>query len=533
MAEEQGTVEAPSVPGSPTVDVDANNSAVLLQCNGARKNKKGEKLSIYSKVCFAVGGVPNQVASSASAFFLQIYLLDIAQISPFEACLVMSIGKTWGGITDPVIGFVVNKSKWTKIGRLMPWMIGCTPFMIVSYFFLWSVPPFVTGRVWWYLAFYCLYQALTTCFHVPYSTLTMFLSTDQKERDSATAYRMTMEVLGTLIGAALQGQIVASAHTSDHCIISNVTENLTETSTDLSVPLHNQTELLHFPDLQSHAEHVYMLAAGIIGGLYLICTVVLFIGVKEKDDPYAKRSGKVISFFRGFKLSIRHWPYLSLTASFLFISAAVQLEQSNFVLFCTHAAGLQDHFQYLVLSILISAVVSVPFWQWFLQRFGKKMAAFGISWMIPFAVMLVTIPSLAVAYVVAVTSGLSIAASLLLPWSMLPDVVDDFRLQNPQAKGLETLFYSSYVFFTRMSAGIALGISALCLQFSGYRSGACKQSEGVIITLKLLVGAVPAVMIVLGLIILIFYPITEERRKETERALTMMRSRTRRLTLIG
>lgn len=27
------------------------------------------------------------------------------------------------------------------------------------------------------------------CFHVPYSALTMFLSTDQRERDSATAYR--------------------------------------------------------------------------------------------------------------------------------------------------------------------------------------------------------------------------------------------------------------------------------------------------------------------------------------------------------
>lgn len=26
------------------------------------------------------------------------------------------------------------------------------------------------------------------CFHVPYSALTMFLSTDQRERDSATAY---------------------------------------------------------------------------------------------------------------------------------------------------------------------------------------------------------------------------------------------------------------------------------------------------------------------------------------------------------
>lgn len=36
--------------------------------------------------------------------------------------------------------------------------------------------------------------------------------------------------------------------------------------------------------------------------------------------------------------------------------------------------------------------------------------------MIPFAVMLVTIPNLILAYFVAFISGLSIAASLLLPW---------------------------------------------------------------------------------------------------------------------
>ncbi|MEE6526359.1 hypothetical protein FKM82_026976 [Ascaphus truei] len=84
--------------------------------------------------------------------------------------------------------------------------------------------------------------------------------------------------------------------------------------------------------------------------------------------------------------------------------------------------------------------------------------------MIPFAIMLVTIANLIIAYMVAVSSGISIAASLLLPWSMLPDVVDNFRLMNHHSKGLETIFYSSYVFFTRLSSGIALGISTLSLQ---------------------------------------------------------------------
>ena len=38
------------------------------------------KLSLCSKLCFAIGGAPKEVAASATAFFLQIYLLDVAQV---------------------------------------------------------------------------------------------------------------------------------------------------------------------------------------------------------------------------------------------------------------------------------------------------------------------------------------------------------------------------------------------------------------------------------------------------------------------
>ncbi|XP_062494398.1 sphingosine-1-phosphate transporter MFSD2B isoform X2 [Pezoporus occidentalis] len=540
------------------------------------------RLSICSKLCYAIGGAPNQVAGSATAFFLQIYLLDIAHITPFHASLVLFIGKASGAVTDPVAGFFISKSRWTKIGRLMPcyrnlsvgtlyltknrrqvhaggrlrdncswlqqeqglqvkdklfvkspmgkeelaavslfmiWfvarMLACTPFTVVSYFFMWYLPPFVSGRVAWYLTFYCLFQALTTLFQVPYSALTMFLSTDQKERDSATAYRMTMEVLGTLIGAGLQGQIVASAHVSHHCTVNppvNTTDSWYDTSSfpDTSDPL-------------SHQAKVYMIAAGVIGCVYLLGIIILFLGVKEKDDPYALSSDRAIPFCKGLGLTMKHGPYVKLTASFLLISTAVQLEQSNFVLFCTHAADLRSHFQYLVVTILISAAVSIPFWQKILQRFGKKCASFGIAWMTPFAVMLVTIPNLILAYFVAFVSGLSIAASLLLPWSMLPDVVDNFRLQNPHGKGHETIFYSSYVFFTKMSAGIGLGISAAGLEFTGYKPGICRQPSDVILTLKILIGAVPAILIFVGLFILLFYPITEESRRETKLALEVLR----------
>uniref|UniRef100_A0AAR2JNT3 Major facilitator superfamily domain containing 2B n=1 Tax=Pygocentrus nattereri TaxID=42514 RepID=A0AAR2JNT3_PYGNA len=436
-----------------------------------------QKLSVCSKLCFAIGGAPNQVAGSATAFFLQIYLLDVAQINPFQASMVLFTGKAWGAVSDPIVGFFVTKSRWTKIGRLMPWMVGCTPFVVVSYFYLWFVPPFTNGRFIWYLGFYCLYQTLITCFHVPYSALTMFLSTDQRERDSATAYR----------------KVTAQLHS-------------------------------HYPTQGCDLKEVYMIAAGVIGGLFLICTVVMFLGVKERDDPYAPKTEKPIPFHKGFVLVMKHGPYLTLTAAFLFISVAIQLVQSNFVLFCTYAVDLRDHFQNIVLTILMSAAVSIPFWQWFLQKFGKKTAAFcGITWIMPFTVMLVFIPNLVVAYVVAVSSGLSVAASLLLPWSMLPDVVDDFRLANRNSKGHEAIFYSFYVFFTKFAAGISLGVSTLCLEFAGYDTGACRQPQAVAYTLKLLIGAAPVAFIITGLMILLLYPISEDVRLQNKLALEELR----------
>ncbi|KAJ8378809.1 hypothetical protein AAFF_G00236260 [Aldrovandia affinis] len=487
-------------------------------CNQAPPQTDPEqRLSICSKLCFAIGGAPSQVAGSATAFFLQIYLLDVAQITPFQASMVLFVGKAWGAITDPVVGFFISKSKWTRIGRLMPWMVGCTPFVVVSYFYLWYVPPFPNGKFVWYLSFYCLYQTLITCFHVPYSALTMFLSTDQRERDSATAYRMTMELLGTLVGAAVQGHIVASAHTLKHCSPHNLSAGPpSENGSSAHITL--------VPDFLSQAKEVYMIAAGVIGGIFLVCTLVMFLGVKEIEDPYAPSTGKPLPFHRGFLLVMRHWPYLTLTAAFLFISVAIQLVQSNFVLFCTYAVDLRDHFQYIVLTILMSAVVSVPLWQWFLERFGKKTAAYcGITWIMPFSIMLVFIPNLAVAYIVAVASGLSVAASLLLPWSMLPDVVDDFRLRNPYSKGHEAIFYSFYVFFTKFAAGISLGVSTLCLQFAGYNTGACRQPPAVVYTLNLLIGAAPVAFILTGLTILLLYPITEDVRLRNKLSLDQLR----------
>lgn len=43
------------------------------------------------------------------------------------------------------------------------------------------------------------------------------------------------------------------------------------------------------------------------------------------SDPYSPKTEKQIPFYKGFILVMRHGPYLTLTAAFLFITVAIQV----------------------------------------------------------------------------------------------------------------------------------------------------------------------------------------------------------------
>uniref|UniRef100_A0A8C8EKF0 MFSD2 lysolipid transporter A, lysophospholipid a n=1 Tax=Oncorhynchus tshawytscha TaxID=74940 RepID=A0A8C8EKF0_ONCTS len=493
-----------------------NSSLPVLQL----RDESG-RLSVCSKLCYAIGGAPYQITGSALGFFLQIYLLDVAQVSEmgldtFYASIILFVGRAWDAVTDPTVGFLVSRSRWTRCGRMMPWILISTPFAVLTYFLIWYVPSVEQWKVLWYLIFYCLFQSLQTCFHVPYSALTMFISMDQKERDSATAYRMTAEVLGSVVGTAIQGQIVGGAITP--CLPGNL-EVLDNGNTTL---LGSDVNISHIS--LDETKQAYLIASAVICVIYVLCAAVLFLGVREQEGC-GRLKTEPMSFFEGMRMVMGYGPYVKLVMGFLFTSLAFMLLEGNFALFISYTMGFRNDFQNILLVIMLSGTLSIPFWQWFLTRFGKKTAVYiGITWAVPFMILIVCIESsLIVAYVVSVAAGVSVAAAFLLPWSMLPDVVDDFKVKNPDSSGHEAIFYSFYVFFTKFASGISLGISTLSLDFAGYVTRGCSQPDAVNLTLKVLVSAAPVVLIFLGLLIFKTYPIDEERRQGNRKLLQAMR----------
>uniref|UniRef100_A0A674N3L1 MFSD2 lysolipid transporter A, lysophospholipid b n=1 Tax=Takifugu rubripes TaxID=31033 RepID=A0A674N3L1_TAKRU len=347
------------------------------------------------------------------------------------------------------------------------------------------------------------------CFHVPYSALTMFISSEQAERDSATAYRMTIEVLGAVLGTAIQGQIVGMANAP--CIPGQC----------LTVYANIKfTVCLTCRFVVSLQKTAYMIASGVICLVYILCAIVLFFGVREQKE-FCRVGSEPISFFQGIKLVMGHGPYVKLVIGFLFTSLAFMLLEGNFALFCTYTLGFRNDFQNILLVIMFSATLAIPFWQWFLTRFGKKTAAYcGTLTAVPSMIVVVVFKSnLIMTYFVSFFAGMGVASAYLMSWSMLPDVVDDFKLENPKSTGHEAIFYSFYVFFSKFSSGISLGISTLSLHFAGYITRGCSQPEAVNITLRVLVSFAPIALMIIGLVVLYFYPIDEKRRQRNRERL--------------
>uniref|UniRef100_A0A3Q2D850 Major facilitator superfamily domain containing 2a-like 2 n=1 Tax=Cyprinodon variegatus TaxID=28743 RepID=A0A3Q2D850_CYPVA len=104
--------------------------------------------------------------------------------------------------------------------------------------------------------------------------------------------------------------------------------------------------------------------------------------------------------------------------------------------------------------------------------------------------------------------GFSVATLFLLPWSMLPDVIDDFALKHPLFKDLGPLFFSGYAFCNKLAGGLSVGLSTMILQ----------RVFPLLLrfTLIVLFSPVPITLLLIGMGIFHTYPVNERKGLQLE-----------------
>ena len=276
------------------------------------------------------------------------------------------------------------------------------------------------------------------------------------------------------------------------------------------------------------------LISAIVCAFFIIIPIwVTFFGVRERElsPEQIANAGPSIGFFEGLKLALRNRAYVFLTLLYLFSWLAVQFVQNNLRLYINEAVKMPSHFTYLLVVVLLSTFVFITVWSIRIVRHGKK-KTFAQAMSIFFFVLvaLTFIPAgehdnplgLTLMYMCALFAGAGVGAGFLIPWAMLPDVVDLDELQTGQRR--EGTFYSFFVFFQKMALGFALFLSQFALALGKYDTEAAIGKDGkeeeivqpksVGLVLRLLVGPISAAFLLISFAFVKFYPITAESARK-------------------
>jgi GPH family glycoside/pentoside/hexuronide:cation symporter len=156
------------------------------------------------------------------------------------------------------------------------------------------------------------------------------------------------------------------------------------------------------------------------------------------------------------------------------------------------------------------ALLVLPFWEWTSRKTDKRKAY--IAGMIFLSAVMCTLifisPAMGLPMVLmmSVLAGIGVSAVHVLTWAIIPDAVEVDELATGQRH--EGIFYSLVSLFKKIASSIAIPLTLLVLQWSGYVSNAAVQKPSAILAIRVLMGPVPSILLLAGIAFAIFYPLS-------------------------
>jgi len=438
-----------------------------------------DKLTLGSKVKYGLADLGFALITSAIQFFLLFYYTDVAGINPALAGVALMTGKlTWDAVNDPLFGYWSDRTR-SRFGRRRIFMlIGAIPLGIAAWI-MFSLPKGLTGAAAFLAVLFSFW--LVDSFHTltttPYYALTPELTRDYNERASLTSIRMVFSVLGYILGAALTTVLAGL-----------------------------------FQGLGLNMQQAWSATGAVFGAVAIITTLVTTFSVRERPE-FAGEPSKLPPI-KAILTSFKNRPFVILMLAFILSSFSFTVLTALVPYFIQYQLNMGDQVSFVLLVMLVmigiflipAKIVSDKINKGPSYALGLFIASLAVisSFFLPHA------PT-ALIYVVAAVAGIGFSAQWVFPWSMLPDVVEyDEKMTGDRREGI---YYGLWAFLTKFTSALGVAVSGWALGLFGYVPNV-EQTAQALFGIRLFFSIVPAVVILISLPFLIWYPITRKNHAE-------------------
>jgi glycoside/pentoside/hexuronide:cation symporter, GPH family len=459
----------------------------------AVEKEKRHGLSLRNKLAFGAGDLGAAINAGINGFYLNAFLLTVAGLSPISVGIIFFIAQFWDAVNDPLIGTLSDKTR-SRFGRRRSWMLfGAVPFA-VAFFLHWFVPALPEGGLfWYYLVVAILLRTASTAVNVPYTAMTPEMTDDYDERTQLNTYRFAFSILGSLVAIVAHPLIV--------CSMGSVTTG-------------------HLVSIGIWAVFIALSSFVCVAGTFEAPQKIQDEEKPKNDIPYLQSLAKVF----------QNRPFLIVTGIYLLSWLTLQFVQQFLLLYTRYWLNAESHFQYFVLTIQVVAFAFLAIWTRVSSRIGKKQTyviGAGI-WIVAMAALFFIQPGQELwVYAISAFAGMGVSTAYLIPWSMLPDVVDYDELQTGERR--EGIYYGLFALLQQVGISFGVFLGNFGLQMAGFitptvvervcgatQTALVTQPEPVLMALRVIVSLAPVAMLLLSLPLAMAYPISRQRYEEIQ-----------------
>jgi len=429
-----------------------------------------KRLTTLQKLLYGFGDTGFSLTSTIIGAYFAIFLTDVVHIPPAAAALAIFVGRTWDYFNDPFIGLITDRTR-TRWGRRRPFLLfGAIPFAI-AFVLMWLRPNFesTTALLAYYVTAYLIYDAASTFVSLSYFALTPELTEDYDERTSLTSFRMFFSIAGSLAAFTIPLMIIGSMRpeNSDRVAIMAVIFAIAS-----AVPLW-----------------------------------VVFISTRERQVFMRSEQPKMKD---SLKAALKNKPFIFGAVIFLLTWVSMDILQAGLLYFIKYVVQREAQSDLVMAAIFITAILTLPFWNWVARRWNKRVAYIvGIAfWALVQLAMIMLNPGTPMELLLGlcVLAGIGIGAAHVLPWSILPDAVEWDEWQTGERH--EGIFYSLVTLFQKIASSIAIPLTLLILDVTGYVPNAAQQPTSALTGIRVMIGPIPAALLITGILFAALYPLS-------------------------
>ncbi len=430
------------------------------------------KLSLGYKVVWGIAALGTSLISGIYGALLPIFYQDYLGLRARWIAIASAIYAVWNAINDPLFGYVTDSTR-SRLGRRIPYMRYTAPFLALTFILVWFAPAQAGQQAlfWWMLVTMLLYDTAYTIIGLVYSALLPEVSESDAERNGLQISSSLFGLLGMILGFVIPDMFRPKGG---------------------AVP--------SFLPLQ-----VSMIVVAVIGASLIVVTT---LRVKERreftvvDKPLKLRQAVTYTFTSKSFLILVAQNFMSILMQSLILGT----------LFYVADYVLQMNAMIPLACVFIPLIVGVPMTTLIRRRLGVVGAQQLLLVIAGVALVLIVLVPTRLILLCLVLAGFGLSGPQTLTNVLFAQVADEDELRSGVRR--EGAFFGVNALLTKPAQSVALAISPFILEATRFVTREANQGQifldqpaSAIFGIKALIGLVPGVAMILGAILLIWFPL--------------------------